>query len=132
MCRRLQRWHEAQPKPKEAQPKQQVPREGRRQRKLGEFFPASKWARPPEVRGVPARPPSTGRARGMAQGVILCMGRDLQTAPSRVFIVPVVCVRRGQGQAWCQPSGFLMPYTDPFASSPGPIGPSRGLGTYQS
>ncbi|CAM4492426.1 unnamed protein product [Lepidochelys olivacea] len=60
VCRRLQRWHEAQPKPKEAQPKQQVPREGRRQRKLGDFFPASKRARPPEV---PSPRPSRKRQK---------------------------------------------------------------------
>ncbi|XP_073186003.1 probable flap endonuclease 1 homolog isoform X2 [Lepidochelys kempii] len=60
VCRRLQRWHEAQPKPKEAQPKQQVPQEGRRQRKLGDFFPASKRARPPEV---PSPRPSRKRQK---------------------------------------------------------------------
>ncbi|XP_065442481.1 flap endonuclease 1-like isoform X2 [Chrysemys picta bellii] len=51
VCRRLQRWQEAQPKPEEAEPKQRAPREGGRQQKLGEFFPASKRARPPEVPG---------------------------------------------------------------------------------
>nr|XP_032637860.1 probable flap endonuclease 1 homolog isoform X1 [Chelonoidis abingdonii] len=51
VCRRLQRWQETQAKPEEAQPKQQAPREGRRQQKLGEFFPASKRACPLEVPG---------------------------------------------------------------------------------
>ncbi|XP_039377316.1 flap endonuclease 1-like [Mauremys reevesii] len=64
VCRRLQRWQEAQAKPEEAQPKQRAPGEGGRQRKLGEFFPASKRARPPQV---PGPRPSRRRQKPQAE-----------------------------------------------------------------
>ncbi|XP_074799796.1 flap endonuclease 1-like isoform X3 [Natator depressus] len=79
VCRRLQRWHEAQPKPKEAQPKQQVPREGRRQQKLGEFFPASKRARPPEAFCQPRPVGSWGNMPGAPQ--LNLMGTDGTKSP---------------------------------------------------
>ncbi|KAM9166014.1 flap endonuclease 1-like isoform 2-T2 [Pangshura tecta] len=57
VCRRLQRWQDA-------QPKQRVSGEGGMQRKLGEFFPASKRARPPEV---PSPRPSRKRQKPQAE-----------------------------------------------------------------
>ncbi|XP_074842611.1 flap endonuclease 1-like isoform X2 [Carettochelys insculpta] len=64
VCRRLQRWREAQPKPGEAQPEQPAPQEGRRQRTVSEFFPASKRARPLEV---PAPRPKQKRQKRLAE-----------------------------------------------------------------
>uniref|UniRef100_A0A8C8VFZ9 Flap endonuclease 1 n=1 Tax=Pelusios castaneus TaxID=367368 RepID=A0A8C8VFZ9_9SAUR len=67
VCRRLQRWQEAQPQPEEAQPQQPVSPEAGRQRRLGEFFSVSKRAHP-EVRGARARAQAGLRDR---QGHIL-------------------------------------------------------------